>query len=324
MGSSKSITGIVVTYNRKDALGRCIDALLNQTEQLDDILIIDNASSDGTEEFLAEKYGYSSEKISEPNVLKEVCKKGETHIYIYRNGINGGGSMGFHLGMKLAYETLETDLYWMMDDDGYPSRDCLEQLVSKVDQHDYLMPVSIDIRDHEKLSWPVRQKNGNKTERYKALHGSWGDIMQFVTPFNGVLLTKKCVREVGYINKDFFIWGDEYDHYWRCREKGIVPITLLNAEFYHPAQKLPLVKICFGLTTAPYVDSKLRMVCLARNYTYIYKHYGQSYKIPLKFLQYTWLFLITRHFDFAGWKLYVQSVRDGLCGDFTRHKKYLG
>ena len=98
----------------------------------------------------------------------------------------------------------------------------------------------------------------------------------------------------------------------------------MDAEFYHPAQKLPLVKIMFGLTMAPYVDQKWRMVCLARNYTYIYKHYGQGYKIPMKFIQYTWLFWFTRHGDFANWKLYIQSVRDGLKGDFTRHRQYLG
>lgn len=322
MGSRKTITGIIVTYNRKKELVRCIDALLMQTSTLDNILIIDNASSDGTEEYLASRYGYSAKTIT-GNIPKKVYEYKKTSVYIYRSKVNGGGSKGFHLGMKFAFEKFNTDLYWMMDDDGYPSRNCLSQLISKADQYDYIMPVSIDMKDHSQLSWPVRKKGGGKTTSHRELKDSWGEIMDFVTPFNGVLLTKKCVERVGYINKDFFIWGDEYEHYWRCKKEGINPVTLLDAEFYHPAQKLPLVKICFGLTTAPYVDSKLRMVCLARNYTYIYKHYGQRYKIPLKFLQYTWLFLITRHFDFEGWYLYIKSVGDGLRGDFTRHLKYL-
>ena len=230
------------------------------------------------------------------------------HIYVYSSDHNGGGSYGFSTAMQEAFENLKTDLYWMMDDDGYPSKDCLKELLPYSISYDYIMPASIDIDDHSKLSWPVRKKDGVKTTEYSELCKSWGDIMDFVTPFNGVLLSSKCLQKVGYVNKDFFIWGDEYDHYWRCKKQGINPVTLLKAKFYHPSQKLPLVKICFGLFTAPYVDSKLRMVCLARNYTYIYKNYGQAYKIPLKFLQYTWLFLITRHLDFQGWKLYIVSV----------------
>lgn len=322
MKTRDTVTAIIVTYNRKKELIRCLEALFTQSATIDNLLIIDNASNDHTEEYLANKYGYDSNEVI-GNAPVRVFQRGKTNVFVYRSKFNGGGSMGFYLGMKFAFEKLNTDLYWMMDDDGYPSPNCLMQLMAKTDQYDYLMPVSIDIANHSLLSWPVRNKKGVKVIKYQDLKQSWGTIMDFVTPFNGVLLTKKCVEKVGYINKDFFIWGDEYDHYWRCKRKGINPVTLLDAEFYHPAQKLPLVKICFGLTTAPYVDSKLRMVCLARNYTYIYKHYGQGYKIPLKFLQYTWLFLITRHFDFKGWKLYIESVGDGLRGDFTRHKKYL-
>lgn len=97
----------------------------------------------------------------------------------------------------------------------------------------------------------------------------------------------------------------------------------MNAVFYHPAAKLHFVSICFGLFKVPYVDSPLRMICLARNYTYIYLHYDKKIKIFIKFLMYTWLFLITRHGDIKGWKLYINSVRDGFKGDFTRHLKYL-
>lgn len=44
----KEKVAIVVTYNRRDLLIECVNALLNQTEQVD-IMVIDNASTDGTE-----------------------------------------------------------------------------------------------------------------------------------------------------------------------------------------------------------------------------------------------------------------------------------
>lgn len=299
----KTISTIIVTYNRKNELFRCIDAVINQTSKTDHLIIVNNASTDGTEMDVVNKYGDSLTLINLPT--------------------NTGGSGGFYTGLKYAHESFNTDYYWMMDDDGYPSEKCLELLLSEADNYDYLMPVSIDINDHKKLSWAVPLKNKRKTESYDEIKKNWGKIMNFVAPFNGALLSRNCVEKVGYINKDFFIWGDELEHYYRCKKNKINPVSLVAAEFYHPAAKLPKVKIFFGLINVFYVESDLRMVCLARNYTYNYIHYDKKYKILLKFLMYTWLFLITRHGDFAGWKLYCASVMDGFKGDFTRHLKYL-
>lgn len=47
------VCAVVVTYNRKQLLRRCLSALLAQSRTVDEILLIDNASSDGTNEMLA-------------------------------------------------------------------------------------------------------------------------------------------------------------------------------------------------------------------------------------------------------------------------------
>ncbi|MEM1988368.1 MAG: glycosyltransferase [Candidatus Woesearchaeota archaeon] len=55
---------IVVTFNRKDLLLKCLESLRNQTKSLDAIYIIDNASIDGTPELLKEdEYNISKNKI---------------------------------------------------------------------------------------------------------------------------------------------------------------------------------------------------------------------------------------------------------------------
>lgn len=319
-----TISAIIVTFNRKDLVLRCIDAVLNQTHKVENLIIVDNCSTDGTVQAIFEKYG-NGQFDSQKEKLLSLSVTDGVSVYIYPKSENTGGSGGFHKGMEIAFEKFATDFYWMMDDDGYPTEECLEKLISISHKKglDYVMPVSIDIDNHENLSWATRKRNGKKTIVYRELKDSWGEILDYVTPFNGVLLTKKCVSEVGYINKDFFIWGDEYEHYWRCRSFGVSPVTDLDAVFYHPAAKLPLVPICFGLFRVPYTDSSVRMICLARNYTYIYLHYDKKIKIPIKFLMYFWLFMFTRHGDFNGFKLYCQSVKDGFKGDFTRHLRYL-
>lgn len=320
--ATPSITAIIVTYNRKQDLIRCLKAVSTQTVKLSNIVIVDNNSQDGTIEAIASFFSIRIEKSANEE-LQCLKRANDTCVYLIQMAKNTGGSGGFYKGLKESFEQLQTDYYWLMDDDGYPTDNCLEMLLAYSNRYDYIMPTSIDIDNHAHLSWSVRKKNRKKTIIYDELKSSWGTIMDYVTPFNGVMLSKRCVADVGYINKDFFLWGDEYEHYWRCVKHGIFPVTLLSAKFYHPAQKLPLVKICFGLFRVPYVDSPLRMVCLARNYTYIYLHYNQKIKIPIKWILYWWLFIVTRRFDFAGWNLYKEAVRDGFRGDFTRHLQYL-
>lgn len=296
------VSCVIVTYNRSKDLIRCLTSVKSGSVTPDSIVVVNNASTDDT---------------------KEVVSKNFPEVILINLEKNTGGSGGFYEGLLYAHKNLKSDYYWLMDDDGYPSKNCLEMLLSKSSEYDYVMPASIDIDNHEKLSWAVRKRDKKKTESYQELKASWGQILDYVTPFNGILLSKKCVDEVGYINPQFFLWGDEYDHYYRCVQKGIKPVTYLDAVFYHPSQKLPLVKICFGLFRVPFVESKLRMVCLARNYTYIYRHYNQKYKIPIKWLMYFWLFHFTRHNDKEGWKLYKASVKDGFREDFSRHLQYI-
>jgi rhamnopyranosyl-N-acetylglucosaminyl-diphospho-decaprenol beta-1,3/1,4-galactofuranosyltransferase len=325
LATGLNITAIIVTYNRTAELIRCIKAILSQTHKVTAILVIDNASDGTFYEVCRELYQSAADKI--PSLLIDQLMvlppvKGINIYYEYK-GINSGGAGGFYSGLKTANEVLHADYFWLMDDDGYPSEDCLEKQLSLTDRYDYVMPVGINTEDHAELSWPTRKRNKRRTIYYDELKQSWGAIMNYVIPFNGSLLSKFCIDSVGYINKDFFIWGDDYEHYWRCRKKHIDPVTAMDAIFYHPAQRIALVSIFFGLLKIPYVASDLRMVCLVRNSTYIYLHYDGKIKIILKFFMYTWLFLVTRKFDMGGYKLYLQSVLDAFNNDFTRHLKYL-
>lgn len=52
----KKISIIIPTYNRKNQLKECIDSILEQTYTNFEILIIDDCSTDGTQEFIKENY----------------------------------------------------------------------------------------------------------------------------------------------------------------------------------------------------------------------------------------------------------------------------
>jgi GT2 family glycosyltransferase len=94
---NKTIAGIVVTYNRLALLEECIEALMAPTDQSFDILIIDNASTDGTGER-----------------MQDYVRNGS--IRYFNTGENSGGAGGFNYGIRKAYE-LGYEYFWLMDDD---------------------------------------------------------------------------------------------------------------------------------------------------------------------------------------------------------------
>ena len=48
------IYAVVLSYKRKDLLKRCLDGIGAQSRPCDAIIVVDNASNDGTEEMLLE------------------------------------------------------------------------------------------------------------------------------------------------------------------------------------------------------------------------------------------------------------------------------
>ena len=101
------IAAIVVTYNRKELLLQCLEHLLAQEGAACDVLVVDNASTDGT--------------------CQAVEQLGKDRI-LYRNtGENLGGAGGFNFGMRWAVEE-GYDYLWVMDDDTLPRPDALAQL----------------------------------------------------------------------------------------------------------------------------------------------------------------------------------------------------
>ena len=71
------VAAVVVTYNRLELLKECLEKLLSQTSPCD-VLIVDNASSDGTETYIKNTYADN------------------TRIHYRNTGANIGGA-GAHL-----------------------------------------------------------------------------------------------------------------------------------------------------------------------------------------------------------------------------------
>ncbi|HNG63528.1 MAG TPA: glycosyltransferase, partial [Ferruginibacter sp.] len=202
----EKVIAVVVTYNRKALLSECINALRNQTRTLDAILVVNNGSTDDTEEWLLNQKD-----------LYFVTQK------------NVGSSGGFATGINWAYEN-NYSWIWCMDDDGYPKEDALEKLLDADDGCLRLINCAvIDKEDKKSFVW--------KTQQYRNLDEVDCKIIEGIGhPFNGTLLHRRIIERVGVPKPKYFLWGDETEYYYRIvRQNGIPVRTIADSIHYHPA-----------------------------------------------------------------------------------------
>ncbi len=202
----EKVIAVVVTYNRKALLSECIEALRNQTRPLDGILVVNNGSTDDTEEWLSKQKDLTF--ITQKNV---------------------GSSGGFATGLTWAYEN-GFSWIWCMDDDGYPKEDALENLLAADDGCLRLLNCAvIDKTDKKTFVW--------KTQQYKSLDEVDCKIIHGIGhPFNGTLLHRRIIERVGVPKPKYFLWGDETEYYYRIVKSNDIPVcTVADSIHYHPA-----------------------------------------------------------------------------------------
>ena len=198
---------VVVTFNRAELLRGMLQGLAEQTRPADEIVIIDNASSDHTRAVLAEF----------PDLPIRALHLDE----------NTGGAGGFHTGLQTAYDA-GFDRMWLMDDDVVPAPDCLEVLL----RHDQpaLIAVREDLRGSLvekaatrfdlKTPWLPKPKRASVESTYgsRAAMPELAEVENVA--FEGFLVHRRVVEAVGLPDASFFIFYDDAEDAVRARQAG--------------------------------------------------------------------------------------------------------
>lgn len=251
------IVAVVVTYNRKESLLRCIDALRRQKGASTDILVVDNASTDGTAEALA--------PLMEEGAI------------LYRNtGENLGGAGGFNFGMRLAVEA-GYDRLWVMDDDCIPDPSALSALLwadRRLDGH------------YGFLSGMAYWRDGTPCQMNIQKTSLWSKLTDYTTPlvpvvmatFVSAFIPAERVRQVGLPIREFFIWSDDLEYTRRLSRRW--PCYAVNGcRVLHDMRHNNKVNIATDS-----LDRLPRYAYLYRNEVYVYRREGLV----------GWLYLLAR------------------------------
>lgn len=212
------IAAIVVTYNRKRLLGDCLESLLLQRQKPDAIFVIDNASTDGTQEWLKKK-----------GFLKEGRAQKPKFIYI-RLSQNTGGAGGFYEGMKRAYEE-GYGYFWLMDDDVVVPENVLFELFTALKDIEKKIPTVFAIcprvqhesglweDDHHKFVKKTFLQEVPWTKKYTSQEKF---IFLDTNSFVGPLIKREAIENVGFPEPKLFIRGDDTEYTYRLSRKGAV------------------------------------------------------------------------------------------------------
>ncbi|MBQ3403660.1 MAG: glycosyltransferase family 2 protein [Synergistaceae bacterium] len=197
MNHKPRIYCIVVTYNRKDLLLECLNAIYSQTYPANKIILINNASTDGTEEALKES-GYFEKENFDYHLMQK----------------NLGCSGGFYEGINIARDN--ADWIWIMDDDTIPAPDALENLVNAVNLvHEDVSFFASCVYGPEGQPMNVpgidsRPTDNGYSDWYKDL--SLGLVKIRAATFVSILLNSKAIHKCGLPCRDYFIWGDDTEY----------------------------------------------------------------------------------------------------------------
>lgn len=199
----RSVAAVVVTYNRLPLLKQCVDRLRAQTA-ICEILIVNNASTDGTEEWLAVQTGLLSRNT----------------------GSNLGGAGGFNCGMRWAVED-GFDYVWVMDDDTLPKPDALEKLLEadEILKGDYGWLSSVALWTDGSECKMNRQKLKKSYYDYSPLL-KYGLVQAEQATFVSLFLRRETILRVGLPIKEFFIWGDDIEFTRRIAVREGTPCFL--------------------------------------------------------------------------------------------------
>lgn len=210
---TKSIVAVVVTHNRLEQLRFTVSRL--HSEALDKIVIVDNASIDGTKEFLS--------------------SLSEQKFHIVNLPDNLGGAGGFEIGLSEAVERFDADWVVVMDDDAYPRSGSIELFRAN------------SYPPNSMIAAAVFQKNGEIAEMNRPWVNPFASLGRFVrtvtrgrseyhlcdaeiygklpveidgASFVGLFISRGAIKRNGLPDGRLFIYGDDVIYTLTAKKTG--------------------------------------------------------------------------------------------------------
>ncbi|WP_406637441.1 glycosyltransferase [Pseudarthrobacter quantipunctorum] len=186
-----SVAAVVVSFNRVEYLKKCMLALTRQTRKLDEIIVVENGSTDGSAEFIRANY---------PGVT------------LHETGENLGGAGGFALGVDIAIANGHESA-WLMDDDAEPHNDAVEHLCNAMKnatrRPGFVTSLVVNDQGIASRDHTLDVSNDTKAQLEAT---NLDAIAVSSASFVGVLIDLQLAARQPLPYSDFFIWLDDVEY----------------------------------------------------------------------------------------------------------------
>jgi len=209
------VSVVIVNWNGKRYLERCLSSVLDQTYRQFEVILVDNGSTDGSVEFVSRTF---------------------PQVRLIENPEN----MGFAAGSNRAIESANGDYVATLNNDAQADGRWLEELVRPMEADQqvgmcaskmlfYHQPQLINSAgislDKVGIAWD--RKLGEPEADEDSLQEVFG-------PCAGAALYKRrMLEEVGLFDEDFFCYLEDVDLAWRARLRGWRSLYVPGAKVYH-------------------------------------------------------------------------------------------
>lgn len=203
---------VIVTYNRLEKLKHTLQCYENQTARFRNLIVVNNHSTDGTAEYLAEW-----EKKETPF---------EKHIITTSDNLGGAG--GFYTGETYSMK-LNPDWIFIADDDAYPDPDLMEKFYAFEKEHSNDGFSAICAAVHQ-IDGSIDVSHRSRYTLTNKRYFSWDSVPleEYETPcfdidfltYVGPFINAKAIEKVGCVNPKFFIYNDDSEHSLRLKKHG--------------------------------------------------------------------------------------------------------
>ncbi|HEY4816231.1 MAG TPA: glycosyltransferase [Candidatus Acidoferrum sp.] len=244
---TQCVASVTVAYNAAKVLPRQLEALLMQTRPLQEIIVVDNASTDGTAAMLAERY---------------------PQVTVLRMPENSGQAGGWAAGLSYAALSKRHDWIWTFDNDSVPEADTLEVLLSGVDTLGTEVGIAAPLPIHRETATcytPYLWRDGfvKPSEELLSQPTWFADLVIA----SGCLIRGEVVEKIGLPRADFFIDFVDVEYCLRARSYGYKIVVISRAKLGHEignGRKIDLLGYKRLWTNQP----PFREYYISRNLTY--------------------------------------------------------
>lgn len=191
----KKVSLIVLTYNNLDLTKKCLDSIVNNTSYNNyEVIVVDNLSTDGTQDYLLSKYGQ----------------------YENFNIILNEDNLGFAAGNNIGLLAATGDILVIINNDTYVSPYWLEPIVKALDSSEVglVCPVTNNIGNEAKVDIHYQSFNEMTTHALDYTCDHVGELYPMdCVAFFCVGMTRATYELVGPMSEEYGLGFFEDDDY---------------------------------------------------------------------------------------------------------------